>query len=109
MTEVTQEAVPPREIATNHGNWEPWRELNGGTLVATFQRLLTFYGERASPEPGVTVFSCDYNGWTDMREEEREALEALENPPQFATPATVALWVWIPQPRPQPSPFRKAA
>ena len=82
--------------------------LEGVTLAATFQRLLTFYGERASPEPGVTVFSCDYNGWTDMREEEREALEALENPPQSPTPATMALRVWIPQP-PQQSPFRKAA
>ncbi|HKP48650.1 MAG TPA: hypothetical protein VJU17_01460 [Gemmatimonadales bacterium] len=25
-----------------------------------------------------TVFSCDYNGWTDVPEAEREAIEAFE-------------------------------
>lgn len=25
-----------------------------------------------------TVLSCDYNGWADVREEEREAIEAFE-------------------------------
>ena len=25
-----------------------------------------------------TVFSCDYNGWTDVPEGEREAIEAFE-------------------------------
>ncbi|HEX6435263.1 MAG TPA: hypothetical protein VFZ87_13530 [Gemmatimonadales bacterium] len=24
------------------------------------------------------MFSCDYNGWADVREEEREALDAFE-------------------------------
>jgi hypothetical protein len=24
------------------------------------------------------VFSCDYNGWTDVPEEEREAIDAFE-------------------------------
>lgn len=25
------------------------------------------------------MFSCDYNGWADVREEEREALEVFES------------------------------
>ena len=54
------------------------------------------------------MFSCDYNGWTDMREEEREALEALETPPHSPTPAAVAVLV-VPQPPVHLSPFRKAA
>jgi len=75
---------------------------------ATFQLLSTFYGERTLPEPGVTVSSCDYNGWTDMREEEREALEDLETPPQSSTPAAVTVLV-VPQPPAAVPPFRKAA
>ena len=27
---------------------------------------------------GRTVFSCDYNGWADVPEEEREAIDAFE-------------------------------
>jgi hypothetical protein len=27
---------------------------------------------------GVVVFSCDYNGWADVPEEEREAIDAFE-------------------------------
>ena len=30
-------------------------------------------------EGGKTVFSCDYNGWADMPEAEREAIEAFES------------------------------
>jgi hypothetical protein len=54
------------------------------------------------------MFSCDYNGWTDMREEEREALDALESLPQPLTATISALPVWVPQPQVR-SPLRKAA
>ncbi|HEY9014838.1 MAG TPA: hypothetical protein VIM84_07235 [Gemmatimonadales bacterium] len=54
------------------------------------------------------MFSCDYNGWTDMREEEREALEDLETPPQSSTPAAVTVLV-VPQLPAAVPPFRKAA
>jgi hypothetical protein len=30
------------------------------------------------------VFSCDYNGWTDVPEEEREALDTFEAAPRIA-------------------------
>jgi hypothetical protein len=28
------------------------------------------------------VYSCDYNGWVDVPEEEREAIDAFESTPQ---------------------------
>jgi hypothetical protein len=43
------------------------------------------------------VFSCDYNGWADVPEEEREAIEAFESVSQVAA-----------TPRP-PSPVRVPA
>jgi hypothetical protein len=38
------------------------------------------------------VFSCDYNGWADVPEDEREALEAFEViPPPPANPPSVVV------------------
>jgi len=78
----------------------------GGTLIATFWGLVAFI-KRERYRTGVTVFSCDYNGWTDMKEEEREAVEAFEALPRPPANQAVALPVWVPQP--QLSPLRKAA
>jgi len=39
------------------------------------------------------VFSCDYNGWTDVPEEEREAIDAFEaaRPLPVARPVRLVL------------------
>jgi hypothetical protein len=38
------------------------------------------------------VFSCDYNGWADVPEEEREGLEAFESAQSLtATPVYLTL------------------
>jgi hypothetical protein len=34
------------------------------------------------------VFSCDYNGWADVPEEEREGIDAFESPRPSASPAS---------------------
>jgi hypothetical protein len=39
----------------------------------------------------VAVFSCDYNGWADVPEEEREAIDAFE----AARPLPVARPVYL--------------
>jgi hypothetical protein len=56
---------------------------------------------------GVDVFSCDYNGWADVPEEEREAIDAFE---VAQTPSAPLLFpVVIRPPLPPPLPLRKAA
>ena len=40
-----------------------------------------------------TVFSCDFNGWTDVPEDEREGIEAFESARLQATTPPVALVV----------------
>jgi hypothetical protein len=35
------------------------------------------------------VFSCDYNGWADVPEEEREGLDAFEDRPVLPSKALV--------------------
>ena len=56
------------------------------------------------------MFSCDYNGWADVPEEEREGVEAFEAlPPASLTPTSLSLIV---RPARQPAglgPQRKAA
>jgi hypothetical protein len=56
--------------------------------------IATFPGDPALHPGGVTqlepyVFSCDYNGWADVPEEEREGIDAFEasGPPPIAAPA----------------------
>ena len=65
-----------------------------GTVIATsFARLashpvLGVY----PPGPGADVYSCDYNGWADVPEEEREGIDAFETgrPPTPPAPARTA-------------------
>jgi hypothetical protein len=48
-------------------------------VIATFPRALAVHTEQnASAAQGATVFSCDFNGWADVPEEEREGIEAFE-------------------------------
>jgi hypothetical protein len=49
-----------------------------------------------------TVFSCDYNGWSDVPEDEREGIDAFEAapaPPRAALKVTLALTQSLPAPR----------
>jgi hypothetical protein len=54
------------------------------------------------------VFSCDYNGWADVPEEEREAIDAFETarPLPVARPVQLVLRTPLDLPR---SPLTKAA
>jgi hypothetical protein len=54
------------------------------------------------------VFSCDYNGWTDLPEEQREALDALEEASRFPVAQPQPLAFLPPLTRPS-LPVRKAA
>jgi hypothetical protein len=55
-----------------------------------------------------TVFSCDYNGWTDVPEDEREAIEAFELSTD-AGPELPKGVIPVPALPPQVLPRRKAA
>jgi hypothetical protein len=54
------------------------------------------------------VFSCDYNGWTDVPEDEREAIEAFELSTD-AGPELPKRVIPVPALPPQVLPQRKAA
>jgi hypothetical protein len=56
-----------------------------------------------------TVFSCDYNGWADVPEEEREAIEAFELGPQAPAAPLTQLVILTPALPPPVFPQRKAA
>ena len=73
----------PRETAPTSRVSCPRIHSAFGTLLATFIVLLgfTLHAVAWAVAPGwgeATVFSCDYNGWTDVPEAEREAIEAFE-------------------------------
>jgi hypothetical protein len=51
------------------------------------------------------MISCSYNGWTDLPEEEREAMDAFEAAHAIAAPVPIARMLLLP--RVQPT--RKAA
>jgi hypothetical protein len=51
------------------------------------------------------MISCNYNGWADVPEEEREGIDAFEA--TLALPVTVLLARMLPPPRTTPQ--RKAA
>ena len=62
-----------------------------GTLIATFRGAATFTVEEDRPGSlEQTVLSCDYNGWADVPEEEREAIEAFEATLRVLRPSTVS-------------------
>jgi hypothetical protein len=64
-------------------------------------------GEKQARKRELRVFSCDYNGWADMPEAEREAIEALElghlpagqAPLREIPPPPAAPVRWIPEQR----------
>lgn len=52
-------------------------------MIATFHGVGALHPNRVYPASlERTVFSCDYNGWADVPEEEREGVEAFEASPQ---------------------------
>ncbi len=55
------------------------------------------------------MFSCDYNGWADVPEEEREAIEAFELGPQAPAAPLTQLVILTPALPPPVFPQRKAA
>jgi hypothetical protein len=79
--------------------------------IATFLNAVPF--TRDEDRPGSleqTVFSCDYNGWADVPEEEREAIEAFEAALRIqrtlAVPSPVVREPRVPS---RPAPERRAA
>jgi hypothetical protein len=78
-------------------------------VYATFPCAAAFIpAQNASGKLGVIVFSCDYNGWADMPEEEREAIAAFEASVLPSIPRPVPLTVRMPPPRPT-FPVQRAA
>jgi hypothetical protein len=94
-----------RQNRTPAAKWCPLEGACRGTLIATFLPAAALTQEQdrlRSLEQ--TVFSCDYNGWADVPEDEREALEVFEagllrlvrlsaTPPLVHDPATLLLRV----------------
>jgi hypothetical protein len=83
-----------QQTGTGDGDWCRVPGPGGGTLIATFspaEALQTEQGKASDTER--TVFSCDYNGWADVPEEEREGLDSFEAarllPPRALLPAPV--------------------
>ena len=81
-----------------------------------------FFGSRRLHPAGeirrdleLKVYSCDYNGWADVPEEEREGIDAFEavRPPLDTTPASGSLelraYGFKPSYPATPLPHRKAA
>lgn len=67
-----------------------------GTLIATFLSAVALTGRRSRIPVSLerAVFSCDYNGWADVPEEEREGVDAFEAtrlPARAAVPAPLAI------------------
>jgi hypothetical protein len=64
-------------------------------VIATFPEKLALHPQWVVTRScGAKVYSCDYNGWADVPEEEREGIDAFEavqrsNP--LENPASVAL------------------
>jgi hypothetical protein len=82
-----------------------------GTLIATFLGTAALVlGEDRPGSLEQTVLSCDYNGWADVPEEEREAIEAFEAALQVrrssAVPTPIVRHSGAPSPR---APERRAA
>jgi len=56
------------------------------------------------------MFSCDYNGWADVPEEEREGIDAFEFATKISvTPVRVPLLIEAPEVQLQHLPERRAA
>lgn len=55
------------------------------------------------------VFSCDYNGWADVPEDEREAIEAFELSSEARAELPSKRLIPVPAQPPKNLPHRKAA
>jgi hypothetical protein len=55
------------------------------------------------------MFSCDYNGWADVPEEEREAIDAFEAAEQAPSMLVCATLVLVPAVLQPELPERRAA
>jgi hypothetical protein len=61
-------------------------------LTATFLGIVAFTLEYdASGNLEGAMFSCDYNGWADVPEEEREAIDAFEYAYSVPVPPLIVL------------------
>ena len=54
------------------------------------------------------MLSCDYNGWADVPEDEREAMEAFESASEGSANQMPPICL-LKQPPPAPQPQQKAA
>jgi hypothetical protein len=76
--------VAVRQNAPEGPDSSPVRGGLPGTVIATFSAAVTLSGDQVfiGRQPFSVlewaVFSCDYNGWADVPEEEREGIEAFE-------------------------------
>jgi hypothetical protein len=100
------------QIATGLVNRCPILGGGCGTLIATFLGVEALPPEQAGPQrhQEQAVFSCNYNGWADVPEEEREGIDAFEAarvPPRAAL--KVALSLTQPLSNPHALDQRKAA
>jgi hypothetical protein len=81
-------------------------------LIATFPAAGALHTEQARAPDSLerAVFSCNYNGWADVPEEEREGLDAFETARLPQLPAVVvALMIRGPVSLPRLLPRRRAA
>jgi hypothetical protein len=70
-------------------------------VIATFHGAGALPTNRACPDSlERTVFSCNYNGWADVPEEEREGVDAFETArpvsPRAALPAPLVRGTILP-------------
>ena len=78
-----------------------------GCNLAAYRGVHTRTGTpRQGPE--LTVLSCDYNGWADVPEDEREAMEAFESACEGSANQLPPSCL-LKQPPPAPQPQQKAA
>ena len=93
----------------------PYR-LQGRYSACNYSWRPSVYNRRWWRTYGVDVYSCDYNGWADVPEEEREGLDAFEtSPPPVKALAPIRYFAQVPLESPAASavpplaPRRKAA
>jgi hypothetical protein len=88
-----------RQTGTFPGDLMPEPRKSSGTVVATLLGAVAFIPGSVTPPLCLErpVFSCDYNGWADVPEDEREAIEAFESAreisanPQPSLPILISL------------------
>jgi hypothetical protein len=99
-----------RQTGTEPCNWCRGISRESGTVVANFSPRRGVHMEAdAIGSAGANVFSCDYNGWADVPEEEREGIDAFEAALLPPAPAPVPLITRLSPLPATPLPRRKAA